>query len=384
MKLSKSIKKAAVACLVIAATFGIAIGRFAAKDDVPADIQQIMDEMTLYEKVCQMMTVYQYRIPDPTGSSTYISATETGSKLQKALEKYPVGGILYDAGSMKSKAQLKSLLDTAQSYSKYPLLFSVDEEGGRVARIGNTLGYNDGGVLSAMQTYQSQGPSVAKSNAKRLADNLSYYGFNWDYAPVADVNSNPKNTVIGTRAYADNFDDAEELIPAAVEGFHAGGVACTLKHFPGHGDTSSDTHAGSVYVHKSLKEIRENELRSFQAGIDAGVDSVMIAHIIVDEVGTPSLFSEELLQGILRDEMGFDGVIVTDGLGMKAMTDVYSTKEIVINGTKAGIDVFLCPSNLDEAITSLVDAVERGEISEQRIDESVEKILTLKKKVGLI
>lgn len=384
MKLSKSIKKAAVACLVIAATFGIAIGRFAAKDDVPADIQQIMNEMTLYEKVCQMMTVYQYRIPDPTGSSTYISATETGSKLQKALEKYPVGGILYDAGSMKSKAQLKSLLDTAQSYSKYPLLFSVDEEGGRVARIGNTLGYNDGGVLSAMQTYQSQGPSVAKSNAKRLADNLSYYGFNWDYAPVADVNSNPKNTVIGTRAYADNFDDAEELIPAAVEGFHAGGVACTLKHFPGHGDTSSDTHAGSVYVHKSLKEIRENELRSFQAGIDAGVDSVMIAHIIVDEVGTPSLFSEELLQGILRDEMGFDGVIVTDGLGMKAMTDVYSTKEIVINGTKAGIDVFLCPSNLNEAITSLVDAVERGEISEQRIDESVEKILTLKKKVGLI
>lgn len=347
------------------------------------EAQDILDGMTLHEKVCQMMISYQYTMKD---GSTKVSATETGVPLKNALKNYPVGGILYDASSMKSHDQLKSLVAAADGYSEIPLLFTIDEEGGRVARIGNTIGYNQGHgqKLNAMQTYESLGTAGAYDNAKYLAENIAWHGFNLDFAPVADTNSNPNNTVIGTRAYSTNFDTAASLIPAAVQGFHDGGVGCTLKHFPGHGDTSGDTHAGSVVLKKTVDDLRAHELKPFQAGIDAGADAVMLAHIIVEEIGEPTLFSHYMVTDVLRNEMGFNGVIVTDGLGMKAMTDVYSSAEIAVKGVKAGVDLFCCPSNLQEAVKALEDAVESGEIPEERIDESVLRILQLKIDRGII
>lgn len=347
------------------------------------EAQDILDGMTLHEKVCQMMVSYQYTMKD---GSTKVSATETGAPLKNALKNYPVGGILYDASSMKSHDQLKSLVAAADGYSEIPLLFTIDEEGGRVARIGNTIGYNQGHgqKLNAMQTYESLGTAGAYDNAKYLAENIAWHGFNLDFAPVADTNSNPNNTVIGTRAYSTNFDTAAALIPAAVQGFHDGGVGCTLKHFPGHGDTSGDTHAGSVVLKKTVDDLRAHELKPFQAGIDAGADAVMLAHIIVEEIGEPTLFSHYMVTDVLRNEMGFNGVIVTDGLGMKAMTDVYSSAEIAVKGVKAGVDLFCCPSNLQEAVKALEDAVESGEIPEERIDESVLRILQLKIDRGII
>ena len=343
----------------------------------------IMEGMTLHEKICQMMISYQYAMKD--GPDT-LSATETGTSLKNALNIYPVGGILYDAASMKSHDQLKSLIAAADSYSEIPLLFAVDEEGGKVARIGKTIGYNrgDGHLLDVMQTYEEEGPQTAYENAKYLAENISWHGFNLDFAPVADTNSNPDNPIIGTRAYSTDFDKAAELVAAAVQGFHDGGAGCTLKHFPGHGDTSADTHAGSVVLKKSLNELRANELKPFKAGIDAGADAVMLAHIVVEEVGEPTLFSSKLIKDVLRDELNFKGVVVTDGLTMKAMTDVYSSGEITVRGVKAGVDMFLCPDNLEEAVSALEDAVERGEIPEERINQSALRILHLKMDRGLI
>ena len=355
------------------------------KDNVSYRAQDLLEGMSLHEKVCQMMIVYPYRMPN-VGGSGYLNATETGSRLQASLAAYPVGGILYDASSMKDHDQLKNLVHTAQSYSETPLLVTIDEEGGRVARIGNTLGYHLGNVtkFDAMQTYASQGTGVAHDNAQTIAENIAWHGFNLDFAPVADTNSNPNNTVIGTRAYSTNFDEASTLVPAAVTGFHDGGVGCTLKHFPGHGDTSGDTHAGSVYLNKSVNELRANELKPFQAGIDAGADAVMLAHIIVSEVGEPTLFSHYLVTEVLREEMGFEGVVITDGLGMKAMTDVYSSAEIAVRATKAGVDLFCCPADMPAAVRALEEAVESGEIPEERIDESVLRILTLKLERGII
>ena len=190
--------------------------------------------------------------------------------------------------------------------------------------------------------------------------------------------------VFGQRAYSKDFDEAASLVAAAVQGFHDGGSGCALKHFPGHGDTSGDSHAGAVVLKKTVDELRANELKPFKAGIDAGADMVMLAHIIVEEIGEPTLFSKYLVTDVLRGELGFNGVIITDGLGMKAMTDVYSSAEIAIKGTKAGVDLFLCPSNLPEAVKALEDAVERGEISEAKIDESVLRILQLKIDRGII
>lgn len=376
------------ALTVMGAVFGFSVNDSHAsqtEDTVQASIQahDILDGMTLHEKVCQMMVVYQYTMRN---GSDIVSATETGIPLKKALEAYPVGGILYDKSSMLSHDQLKNLVATADSYSEIPMLFTIDEEGGRVTRIGSTIGYNqgDGRLLDAMGTYESQGPQVAYDNAKYLAENIVWHGFNLDFAPVADTNSNPNNTVIGTRAYSTDFDIAGELVTAAVQGFHDGGAGCTLKHFPGHGDTSGDTHAGSVVLKKTVDELRANELKPFKAGIDAGADAVMIAHIIVEEIGEPSLFSHYLVTDVLRGELGFNGVVITDGLGMKAMTDVYPVSEIAVRGVQAGIDIFLCPASLTEAVFAIEAAVERGEITEERIDESVLRILQLKIDRGII
>ena len=389
MKLKKSI----IACICLLA-MGLGIGHHVYEGYAAANVaaeavgvsvqaQDILDGMTLHEKICQMMVVYQYGLPNGSGT---VAALETGAPLKNALEKYPVGGILYDAQSIQSHDQLKTLVATADSYSEIPLLFTIDEEGGSVARIGNKIGYHLGGVtkLGLMGTYESQGTPVAYSNAKYIAENIAWHGFNLDFAPVADTNSNQSNPVIGKRAYSTNFNTAAQLVAAAVQGFHDGGVGCTLKHFPGHGDTSGDTHAGSVVLKKTVDELRANELKPFKAGIDAGADAVMLAHIIVEEIGEPTLFSHHLVTDVLRGELGFDGVVITDGLQMQAMTDVYSVTDIVLKGTKAGVDIFLCPANLEEAVTALEKAVERGEITEERIDESVLRILQLKIDRGII
>lgn len=341
-------------------------------------VQEMVESMTLHEKACQMMISYQYTLPGN------VSATETGRPLKQALEKYPVAGILYDTASMKSHEQLKDLVKTADSYSDIPMFFCVDEEGGRVARIGNTIGYEGYEILDPMLSYSEQGTETAYENARFLAGNIASYGFNLDFAPVADVYSNPENSVIWDRAYSKDFDRAAKLIPAAVKGFHDGNIACTLKHFPGHGDTSGDTHAGSVVLKKTVDELKGQELKPFRAGIDAGADCVMLAHIIVEEIGEPTLFSEYLVTDVLRGEMGFGGVVITDGLGMKAITDEYSTEYIMVNGIKAGVDLFLCPMDLDAAVQAVENAVESGEIPEERIDESVYRILTLKDKRGIL
>ncbi|MDE7221352.1 MAG: glycoside hydrolase family 3, partial [Oscillospiraceae bacterium] len=167
--------------------------------------------------------------------------------------------------------------------------------------------------------------------------------------------------------------------------FHEGGVACTLKHFPGHGDTAADTHYGSAYVHKTLDELREGELLPFQAGIDAGADAVMMGHLIVDQIDDqPALFSYAIVTELLREEMGFTGVVVTDGLQMQAMTDYYGSAEIAVRAVKAGVDILLCPTDLDQAIDALIQAVEEGEITRERVDESVLRILLLKQRYGLL
>lgn len=352
------------------------------------EVETILNSMTLHEKICQMFISYQYTLPvlnaDGKDTDQTISKTETGDKLKKTLEKYPIGGILYDAGSMQSHEQLTNLVATADSYSKIPMLFTIDEEGGTVARIGRTLGYTHGATLSTMGTYANQGTQKAHDNAEFLALNIADHGFNLDFAPVADTNSNPNNKVIGTRAYSNDFDKTAELIPYAVQGFHDGGVACTLKHFPGHGDTSGDTHAGSVFVYKSIDEIRKNELKPFQAGIDAGADAVMIAHIIVNELGEPCLFSREIITELLRNEMNFDGVVISDGLTMKAMTDEYDSQKISLRAINAGCDILLCIEDMPAAIDYVTECVENGTITEERINESVRRILTLKYNRGIL
>ena len=347
----------------------------------PSPVKQTLAEQTL-ATMSLREKVYQMFIVQPSAITGVQKVTAAGEATRDAMERYPVGGFLYDRTNLVSKEQVSAMLSNVRSYARIPPILTCDEEGGRVNRLMGTVGTTR---VGPMLSYQDQGVEKAKSNAQTIATDLVSCGFNTDLAPVADVWSNPQNTVIGDRAYSDDFQQAAELIPAAVEGFHDGGVACTLKHFPGHGDTSADSHYGSVYVYKTLDELRKAELLPFQAGIDAGADAVMMGHLIISDVDDqPALFSYKLVTQLLREEMGFRGVVMSDGLQMRAMTDHYGSAEIALRAVKAGVDILLCPRDLESAANALLDAVESGEITESRIDESVLRILQLKENRGIL
>lgn len=338
--------------------------------------EEILAGMTLHEKVCQLLVV------KPSAITGVSRVTAAGDATRAALERYPVAGLLYDATNLVTMEQVKTMLANVQGCSKIPLILTCDEEGGRVNRLMHTIGTT---YIGPMLDYKGQGPDKAAENARTIAGDLLSCGFNMDLAPVADVWSNRNNTVIGDRAYSDDFDQAAQLVAAAVGGFHEGGVACTLKHFPGHGDTSADSHYGSVYVYKTLDELRGAELVPFRAGIEAGADAVMMGHLIVAEIDEqPALLSHKVVTGLLREELGFDGVVITDSLEMRAMTDHYGSGEIAVAAIQAGVDLLLCPQDLDEAIAALTRAVEDGGISRQRLDESVLRVLRLKLARGIL
>ena len=343
----------------------------------PDPAERLLAEMTLHEKVCQLFVVQPADLVPGFGR-----VTAAGEATRLALERYPVAGLLYDASNLETIDQTRTMLANVQSYSKIPLILTCDEEGGRVNRLMNTVGTT---YIGPMLGFKDQGPDKAAENAATIAADMSACGFNMDLAPVADVWSNPKNTVIGDRAYSDDFQQAAQLVAAAVGGFHQGGVACTLKHFPGHGDTSADSHYGSVYVYKTLDQLREAELVPFRAGIAAGADAVMMGHLIIAEVDDqPALLSPKIVTELLRQELGFDGVVVTDSLKMQAMTDHYSSGDIAVGAVQAGVDLLLSPKNLKEAVTALTQAVEDGTISQERLDESVLRVLRLKLDRGII
>lgn len=339
-------------------------------------VEKTLADMSLRDKVCQMMFVRPESI---TGIDV---VTAAGDTTKSALEQYPVGGIVYFAQNMESKDQVKEMIDNSQSYSKVGLFISTDEEGGMVNRLMNTVGTT---YIDSMYNYKDEGIQKAHDNAYTIASDMAALGFNMDFAPVADVWSNPDNTVIGERAYSDDYSQAAELVGSAVKGFEDGDIMCTLKHFPGHGDTAEDSHYSSAYVRRTKDEIMADEMQPFTAGIDAGAEFVMVGHLIVPDIDElPATLSYKITTEMLRNEMHFDGIAITDSLAMSSIADNYGVGESAVMSIKAGIDMLLDPTDIDTAIDAVVQAVESGDITEDRIDDSVRKILALKEKHGLL
>ena len=336
----------------------------------PSRAEEILAGMTLTEKLCQLMIV---RPEDLTGVSPVTAAGET---TRAALEAYPVGGFIYSLDNLVTREQTLAMIDGAQSYSEIPLFISADEEGGNVGRLMYKLGTT---WVGPMYSYKDAGTETAYNNALTIGSDMAALHFNLDFAPVADVWTNPANTVIGDRAYSDDFDEAAKLIPAAVEGFHDAGVICSVKHFPGHGDTTTDTHSGAAVVSKSVDELMAGELKPFIAGMEAGADMVMVGHITVTAIDPehPASLSEAVVTGLLRGELGWDGVVVTDGLDMGALAQ-YDMRERCLLALEAGADILLGVSDIPGVVSYLGEAVELGWLSEERIDESVLRVLSLK------
>lgn len=346
------------------------------------EVKRMVQSMTLQEKVGQLFVIRAEAL-DPSTNASKTSLTE---KAKAALKEYPVGGVILFKQNIVDPDQLETFLGDLQTASEVPMLVAVDEEGGTVCRVASNASFGVEKYPNVSVVAESGAPEDVRTMSSYIGTYLKRYGFNLDFAPVADVNSNPKNPVIGKRAFSSDPNVTAQMVTAAVEGFHEAGMLCTLKHFPGHGDTATDSHYGLATTSKTWEEMKEMEMLPFEAGIAAGTDVIMTAHITTPNVtgnDLPASLSYEILTEKLRGELGYAGVICTDALEMQAITKYYGNGEAAVMALSAGADILLIPADLEEAFDAVMEAVQNGTISEERLDESVTRILTLKQKAGL-
>jgi len=337
--------------------------------------QTLLDGMSTREKICQLLIVHPETLTD---GGTVTAMTDD---LAAALRDYPVGGFLLSAGNMTSGEQLRALTSALSSACATAPLVTVDEEGGRVARLMNTVGTTK---LNSMYSYRSLGTQGAYDNAQTLAHDIAAYGFNTDFAPVADVWTNKRSNAIGDRAYSDDYDEAATLVSAAVHGFRDAGVICCLKHFPGHGSTATDSHNGAATVDKTLPQLRQEDLKPFVSGIAAGADMVMVGHLTVPTMDdAPASLSHKLVTNLLRYDLGFRGVIVTDGLQMQALAQ-YTDGEKAVRALAAGNDMLLEISDVPGAVAAVEQALADGTLTADALDASVLRVLQLKLAHGIV
>lgn len=261
----------------------------------------------------------------------------------------------------------------------------VDEEGGIVSRIAKS-GIMETPVYDSMQAIGQTGDSLkAYETGCQIGSYLSELGFNVDFAPVADVLTNPQNTVIGSRSFGSDPSIDGAMVASEVKGLHTKGMLSTLKHFPGHGDTYEDSHEGKSYVYKTREELENCEWIPFKKGIEAGSDFVMMGHISCPGItgdDTPASLSYTICTEILRDQLGFQGLVITDAMNMGAVANEYASGDAAVRAVQAGADMILMPADFSAAYAGVRNAVQNGTITEERINESVRRILAVKNKIN--
>ena len=329
---------------------------------------------------------------DPTQTPGQINSSETeGVKtltddMRAVLAAYPVGGVAIFGKNISDPETLRAFTEQLRDATTVPLFLGVDEEGGLVARLANNAAFGLPKYESAAAVGASGNPADAENMGRTIGGYLADYGFTVDFAPVADVYTNPANTVIGSRAFATDANTAAAMAGACARGLASQGVLPVYKHFPGHGDTSEDTHVGTVTLNKTLDDLRSCELVPFAQNVN-NAPLIMAAHITVPQVtgdDTPASLSSVMLTDLLRGELGYQGLIVTDSLAMQAITDVYTPGQAAVKALQAGADLLLMPNGLADAYTAVLEAVQDGTIPQQRLDESVQRILQCKYQYGIL
>ena len=347
-------------------------------------IEAQLSRMSLREKVGQLFCVRPEAL-DPVFQSSGKGMVEykmqaVNEQTKAFSEQYPVGGVTLFSHNIDNPEQLKAFTQDLHALPGAPLL-SIDEEGGRVARIGGNERFNVPTYTSMAAVGATGDPAKAYEAGVAIGIYLKEYGLDVDFAPVADVNTNPRNIVIGDRAFSDNPKTAAPMVVKFLDGLEKVGIVGCVKHFPGHGDTVGDSHHEYVQSDKTWEEILNCEMVTFKAAIEAGAPMIMSAHVAVPNVTgnkLPATLSHLMLTDKLRGELGFKGVIITDAMGMKAVSDRYASGESAVMTLQAGADIVLMPENLPEAFEAVLAAVEDGTLPESRIDESVRRILALK------
>ena len=351
-------------------------------DEVEAQLQQ----MSLRDKVGQMFYIRLESLDPTIEWTTYddlanLKILEVTENMKAMNENYPVGGIILYAWNIDDEAQLARIIPQVRLMNGDPLL-CIDEEGGRVARIANNPNFDVKKYESMASIGATGDPQNAYECGNTIGTYLKRFGFDIDFAPVADVNTNPENIVIGPRAFSDDPAVAAPMVVNYLQGLKDAGIAGCIKHFPGHGDTKADTHYGYASTQKTWEEMMDCEMVPFRAGIQWGCQLIMTAHIAAPKVtgsDVPSTMSPIILQEKLRGELGYQNIIITDGMEMGAITQQYTSAEGAVGSIQAGADIVLGPRYFIEAFDAVMAAVNNGTITEERINQSVRRILKLKK-----
>ncbi len=341
------------------------------EEKLDAYVDERIAQMPLEDKVAGLFVVRPEAI---TGVGT---AVQAGDGTRQALEANPVGGLIYFDQNIQSEAQLKEMLENTARYAKYPLFLAVDEEGGTVSRIGSSIGPK---TDSAGAIGETGNPENAYQAGAAMGTALYGLGFNVDFAPVADL-ANVEGSIMEGRAYGSDVSVVSSFVNAMVRGLQEQKVSACLKHFPGMGSATEDTHDGKVSTDRTAEQFWAEELAVFQAGINEGADMVMVSHMAASALtgdNEPSIFSQTLVTGILREQMGFQGVIITDALDMGAISQYYAADEASIMAVLAGCDMLLMPEDYEKAYTGVLEAVRSGNIDEERINDSLRRIYRIK------
>ena len=363
-------------------------------------VLSLAGQKELREKI-EYLIMPDFRYWQMSGDSEKKDFDTMNEEVKEVIKSHNFNGVILFAQNVKETRQTVRLVDELQKASKTPMLISIDQEGGIVTRLGT--GTNFPGNMAIGATRNSKYSYMV---GKAIGNELHSLGINVNLAPVIDTNNNPKNPVIGLRSFSSDPNIVSEMGIPMIKGMQEEKIIAVGKHFPGHGDTATDTHLGLAVVDKSNDEISKTEFLPFKKAIDSGIDMIMTAHVQLpqiekdyfvsktgDKITYPSTISDDVITGILRDKMNFNGVVITDALGMKAISDNLGPVEAMKLSINAGVDILLMPislhslknvEELDKAIDRLVEMVENGEISEKRIDESIKRINELKAKRNIL
>lgn len=335
-------------------------------------VDACISEMPLEDKVAGLFMITPEAL---TGTDTVVRAGDT---TKEKLGEYAVGGLIYFTKNMKDPQQLTDMLTNTRNWSKYPIFLGVDEEGGSVSRVAEA-GLHDN-VGSMAEIGASGDAAAAREAGAVIGGYLSEYGFNMNFAPVADV-IQEGNTTIAERSFGTDVNLVSPMVAASVEGMLEGGVSACLKHFPGMGDTTEDAHEQMASTQKTLDDFNATDFPVYQAGIEAGAEFVMVGHLSAPNVtgdNTPASLSEMMITQILRGQLGYQGVVITDAMDMKAITEYYTSAEAAVKALQAGADMILMPEDFEEAYNGVLEAVNNGTLTEERIDESLRRIFRVK------
>ena len=337
-----------------------------------ATAEEILSQMTTEEKIAQLFVIRPEQL-EPK------SLKKASRKFSSLLQKYPVGGFIFFGRNLENPAQTRAFLSELRDKSLLPPILSIDEEGGRVARLARSENFFLPKFRNMDSVGRTKDPENARGAGQIIGSYLATFGFNLDFAPVVDVNTNPDNIVIGDRAFGSEPESVSDMAGAFLSGLHSTGVKGCIKHFPGHGDTKGDTHLDYVAVTKDWEELKKCELIPFVKNISSA-DCVMLAHVTCSKIDSsfPASLSKILITEKLRGELGYQGLILTDSLLMKAISKNYGSDQACVLAFEAGNDILLMPANFYESYEAMLEAVRSGRISMARLDESLLRILHFK------